>query len=116
MPAGRLTWPYFKKLFRAFGRADLVMQQYLKATGRVKGIRGRCMKTYAGYFFYLTAKVVLSGPKCLYSMLTKNEGNEDLLLLLREQAFWFELLTHRKRFLAVKRAIKAAAWKNAFTT
>ena len=110
MPSGRLTWPYFRKLFKAFGRSDLVTQQYFKVRGAYSSIKtyfiGKYI-LYIGYELYQTFKKL---PKYLYALLFTNTGNKIILDMEREWALFSELLKNRKRYLAIKSVLSDAQW------
>lgn len=110
MPSGRLTWPYFRKLFRAFGRSDLVLVQYFAALGSVPKNR---LFIYTNYFMllaYTLYYLVKRFPIHVYELLFRNEGNESVLLFGRHMALFIELLTNKKRFSAVKQALSKHNW------
>jgi GT2 family glycosyltransferase len=105
MPASRLTWNYFRKLFKAFGRSDLVTTQYLNALGSYSPLRTRIINNYVLSCFYQVYQIIKKSPAYLFGILSNNEGNKNILQTEREFAFLAELLCNRRKYFFVKRSI-----------
>lgn len=110
MPAERLTWPYLRRLYRAFGRSDLIVHQYFRLFGMFGKRRSRLLNSYAGNIL-LTAGLVLQRlPAYIPAVLFKNKGNAAVLNTERDIALFFELLINRRRYLTVKKILNEADW------
>ncbi|MBN1950895.1 MAG: glycosyltransferase family 2 protein [Bacteroidales bacterium] len=111
MPEGRLTWSYFRKLYKAFGRSDLVTQQYFAAQGIIPPHRLRIFRSYSLYLLYNFYQLIKYLPGYLLALAFRNEGNEDILLFERYTALIGELIRNKKRYRAVKEALSENKWK-----
>lgn len=110
MPAGRLTWAYFRKLYKAFGRSDLVMRQYQNALGMFGTIRNFIIKQYMLLLLSIFIESVGALPGYFVALLMNKEGDKRILETERKFAFFVELLSNRKRYRAVKKALNNAVW------
>lgn len=109
MPAGRLTWPYFRKLYKAFGRSDLVVQQYLAAQKIIEENKIRIYQNYFLFLFYTLYLILKWVPAYLVSLMFNNTGNNRILLFERYAALFYELLTNKRRYQAVKNALSKSS-------
>lgn len=111
MPAGRLTWPYFRKLYKAFGRSDMIVQQYFKALGVYSKTKSVILDHYFLFLLYELYAVIKKMPAYVIALLFSNTGNRNILLAERELAFFIELFTNKKRFSDVKKALSETHWR-----
>jgi glycosyltransferase involved in cell wall biosynthesis len=110
MPAGRLTWDYFRKLYKAFGRSDLVMRQYQCALGLFGMLRKFIINHYLLLLIQALLEALFAWPGYIVARAINREGDKQILESERKFAFFGELLSRRKRYLAVKSALKTARW------
>lgn len=110
MPAGRLTWSYFRKLYKAFGRSDLVMRQYQNALGLFGTKRKIIINHYCFLLLSIFIEYLVAVPGYLIALIINKEGDKRILETERKLAFFRELLMNHKRYRAVKNAIKKAKW------
>jgi glycosyltransferase involved in cell wall biosynthesis len=112
MPAGRLTWDYFRKLYKAFGRSDLVTQQYFKVLNLYSRHKVAVLNNYFLYLAYEVYMIIRKLPSYLTALLIHNTGNAAVLNTEREFALFFELLCNKRRYNDVKKVLAEAQWKN----
>jgi glycosyltransferase involved in cell wall biosynthesis len=110
MPANRLTWNYFKQLFRAFGRSDLITQQYFKVQGLYSQRKSYFLDNYIRYVLYESYLLLKKLPSYLTTLLFSRIGSKNVLNMGREWSLFIELLMNRKRYLAIKKALNDAQW------
>lgn len=110
MPASRLTWKYFRKLYRAFGRSDLVSIQYLNAQGLFSPPRSTMINGYSSYLFLTLFQIIKKIPKYLTSLIFSNTGNTIILDTEREFALLSELLCNRRKYFSVKKTLVRKQW------
>jgi hypothetical protein len=110
MPANRLTWTYFRRLYRSFGRSDMIINLYQTYTGALPKKRELIYQNYLFslvYDLYLLTKRL---PSYLYAIFFKNEGNKVVLDFERNSSHFFTILTSRNVFVNFKKTMNNAAW------
>ena len=110
MPSGRLTWSYFRKIYRAFGRSDLITQQYFRIQGLYSSTKGYLIKKYVLYLVYELYLIMKRLPRYITGLLFHNSGNKIILDTEREWSLFAELLRNRKLYMAIKKVLKDARW------
>jgi hypothetical protein len=112
IPAGRLEWKYFRKLFRAFGRSDIVTLQYMKALGKFSRKRTIILDNYFLYIGYLVFRILIHLPMYLFSLFFDRPGKKIVLFTERDFAMLVELAIHPEKYQKVKQAVSNAEWLN----
>ena len=111
MPAGRLTWDYFRKLYKAFGRSDLVIHQYFSKLGMYTKRRSCILNNYLLYVTYELYAVLKQLPGYLFDSILSKTGSKHILNAEREIALLNELLTNKKIYTSVKKTLSDAIRK-----
>jgi hypothetical protein len=110
MPAGRVRWTYFKKLFKAFGRADIVICQYKSMIPKLAPRRKHICRNYyvtLSYSFYHLLQELLRYSGLLFD---RSNYHRRVLFLGRQYANFLALLYNRRLFKTVRENLDSAEW------
>ena len=92
MPAGRITWPYMCRLSEAFGRSDVITNQYRIYLNTLKPVYKYIYRYYVLHLCYAFYQYLKSYPLRYLFKQKVREGKLELLLYLRFRAYFIELL------------------------
>ncbi len=110
MPKGRLQWSYFKKLFKAFGRADIVICQYKSMIPQLAPKKKLICRNYLITLFYSSYHLIQETLRYLSMLVTRKDYHRRVLFLHRQFANFSALLKSRKLFCEVRKNLDNAEW------
>jgi glycosyltransferase involved in cell wall biosynthesis len=113
MPGHRLQWTYLRSLQRNYGVSDVLLDAYSKHSFSLGPGFRRWLSDRWWYQFGKSARRIASQPGAVTAaLLSAGEGRDDILEI--EQLFGriLGLLQNSKRYGALRREIREAAWRD----
>ena len=113
LSAERLKWPYLRRLLRAVGESNVVLDGYYYAGQRGTAVKDRLRQHWWWHFVAEVVQLVRIHPprQLARAYFTEMEGDDDATDIELRLGRLLGLVTLRSRYAAIRRDISLAPWR-----